>query len=195
MADDIPLSPEVGGVSVTQDALMPADVIVSTTDARISRTIRWATSSPVSHASVYIGNGELIEASGEGVVRTTLDAAFATASLAVAFRRRGITAGAAEQVVRFAVSNVGKEYNYSGAAGAGIDANWKSCLVSPIVCIAAHYGVFSRGNKFYCSQLVLEAFRQADLPIISGRSDTSSADDVVQAFYTHVLDFVGHLVG
>ncbi len=196
MADNIPISPAVGGVSVAQDSLLPADIIVSTTAARVSGAIRKITGSVVSHASVYIGNGELIEAIGEGVIRRTLDIAIAQATLAVALRRRGITDGAADQVVRFAESNVGKKYDYAGLAGAGAKSHpGVACLISPLGCYAALHGAFSSSNKFYCSELVLEAFRQADLPIIDDRSDTSVPDDIVQAFYSHQLDFVGHLVG
>ncbi len=195
MANDIPISPAVGGVSVGVDFLDPADIIVSTTAAFVSGAIRKVTGSVVSHALVYIGNGEVIEAIGEGVVRRTLDMAIAQATLAVALRRKGITDGAAEQVVRFAESNVGKKYDYGGVVGAGAKSNWGVCLISPLGCLLGRHGAFSSSNKFYCSELVLEAFRRADLPIIDDRSDTSVPDDIVQAFYSHQLDFVGHLVG
>lgn len=58
------LSPPIGGQSISVAALMPADVIVSTTNAAISRAIRTVSSSVVSHAMIYAGGGFVIESIG-----------------------------------------------------------------------------------------------------------------------------------
>ena len=68
----IELDPGVGGQCVGESALEAGDLIVSTTAARVSRGIRTATSSPVSHAMLYVGNGQVIEAIQEGVVERPL---------------------------------------------------------------------------------------------------------------------------
>lgn len=68
----IPLDPGVGGQSIDENALSIGDIIVSTTPALISRVIRRATGSVVSHALVYIGGGQVVEAIGAGVTLRTL---------------------------------------------------------------------------------------------------------------------------
>src|SRR5437016_420646 len=99
---EVPLSPAVGGRSVGELALEPADIIVSTTGATVSRVIRAATGSPVSHAILYTGNDSVIEAIGEGVVSRSITASLAHATLAVAYRRKALTSGAAQAVIRYA---------------------------------------------------------------------------------------------
>lgn len=69
-------------------ALQPADIVVSTTPATVSWVIREVTGAPFSHAMLYVGNGDVIEAIPSSVVPRTLNAALSEATLAVAFRVR-----------------------------------------------------------------------------------------------------------
>jgi hypothetical protein len=46
---------------------IPGDIILTTTTAAISKTIRIATQSDISHAMVYVENRSVIDATGEGV--------------------------------------------------------------------------------------------------------------------------------
>lgn len=80
-----------GGCCIGDAALRPADIIVSTTGAAVSGVIRVGTGSPVSHAALYAGNGEVIEAIGQGVVQRGLDKALADDLLAVAYRAPHMT--------------------------------------------------------------------------------------------------------
>ncbi len=64
----IALDPGVGGCSIGIAALQPADIIVSTTASPLHEGIRIATRSVVSHAALYAGDGEMIEAIGRGEV-------------------------------------------------------------------------------------------------------------------------------
>jgi len=54
--------------------------------------------------------------------------------------------------------------------------------------------MFKSSDKFYCSQLVLEAFRQAGHPIISASPNTSTPEDIPEAYSHGKLLYVGHLV-
>jgi cell wall-associated NlpC family hydrolase len=87
----IPLDPGRGGQSIGLSVLKNADIIVSTTNAAISRAIRMATGSAVSHAILYIGGGQVMEAIGEGVTLRPLSQAIAQARLAVTYRHPSIT--------------------------------------------------------------------------------------------------------
>ena len=68
---------------ITQAEMQPADIIVSTGSGAVSAVIRTGSLSPYSHAALYIGNGEVIEAIGEGVVRQSLANALSDDTLAV----------------------------------------------------------------------------------------------------------------
>ena len=70
--------------------LQPGDILISTTDKRLSRAIRSETGLPVSHAFMYEGGGEVIEADGR-VARRTLAEALENDYYAAAYRVPGLT--------------------------------------------------------------------------------------------------------
>jgi hypothetical protein len=57
----------------------------------------------------------------------------------------------------------------------------------------ARSGGFNAPDKFYCSELVLEAYRLAGLPLIAGSPGTSDPNQIVQAYHNGTLEYVGHL--
>lgn len=180
-------------------ALKTADIIVSTTAAADSRAIRVGTSSLFSHAMLYDGAGKVIEAIGEGVVRRPLATELSHATLAVALRRKGMTESLGRKVVLNAVQlmSSAKGYDVPGAIGAGLARMTTLCDVHVVLCagvIAAQAGLFSRPNRFYCSQLVTEAFRRAGVPIINRASSASIPQDIIQARSEGVLEYLGDLV-
>ncbi len=196
MPTTIPLTPTTGGGQcIAISALAPADIIVSTTAATVSGVIRGATGSQVSHAMIYAGGGQVIEAIGEGgVVNRPLSAALADATLAVAYRHRNVGRGNASAIIGFARQWVGRRYDTSGAAGAGIAGNGVICLAVGIVaCAAAKGGKFNNRDEFFCSELVLEAFRRAGAPITNVPPSTSSPQHIVRAYSQGQLQYVGHL--
>jgi cell wall-associated NlpC family hydrolase len=57
-----------GSAKRLDDALLyPGDIVLTTTTAAISKAIRMATRSDISHAMVYVENCSVIDATGEGV--------------------------------------------------------------------------------------------------------------------------------
>jgi cell wall-associated NlpC family hydrolase len=192
----IPLSPPDGaGQCISDSALDTADIIVSAGQGIVAGTIRLATSSDISHASLYDGDGGVIEAVGEGVRQVSLEKALAGHTLAVAYRVRGMTDNLADSVVDIASSWLNKKYDTLGAAGAGAR--------NPVVCVYAFgiaacpvalAGGFKSSDKFYCSQLVLEAYRRAGVPFIAQNPKTSQPQDLVNAYSHGKLLYVGHLV-
>src|SRR4051812_5245175 len=61
------LSPTNGGAAIGVQALQPGDILLSSANAMTSVGIRMLTLSPVSHASLYIGDEQVAEAVGEGI--------------------------------------------------------------------------------------------------------------------------------
>jgi cell wall-associated NlpC family hydrolase len=179
---------------IADSALAIGDIIVSTTSAIGSGVICMTTFSNVSHAMLYVGNGQVIEAIGNGVVERTLPTALGGATVAVAYRRSALTPNQAAAVVSFVRRQVGNGYDHTGAVGAGLRANPVLCIVSGIVvCTAAHTGLLQRRERFYCSELVLEAFRQAAVPIVAHQPGVSTPQDIVTAYGSGTLEYVGHL--
>ena len=68
------LTPQNGGRLVDISALETGDILLSAgkgiTDLR---AVELFTTSPVSHAALYVGGGDLVEAVGEGVRRRSLE--------------------------------------------------------------------------------------------------------------------------
>jgi hypothetical protein len=69
---------------ISVNALRPADIICSTTDAAVSAVIRAGIGASVSHCILYVGGSFVIEAVGEGVRRRPLAEAIEGANLAIA---------------------------------------------------------------------------------------------------------------
>jgi cell wall-associated NlpC family hydrolase len=176
----IALDPGVGGMCIGPDALQPADIIVSTTRAGVSGVIRIGTRAVVSHAALYVGGGDVIEAIGAGVVRRTLDAALSDDALAVAYRSPNIDPAVASRVVGFAAAQLGKPYSVKGAA---LSADKILCrVVGPLPA------------SFFCSQLVFESYRRAGMPLTSSPSQCVTPGDAVVIAEKN-LTYVGHLLG
>lgn len=196
---NIPLDPGVGGMSLHPDALQPADIIVSTTNALVSRVIRTTTASQISHAMLYAGNGNVIEAIDEGVVLRPLTNALNDAIVAVAYRKLNLPATARQPIVQWARSHVGKPYDLGGAAAHG--PAWLLVLVPlPLQIHAAggmaytRYRTATGDDRFFCSQLVVRAFESAGHPIIDGRLANMNPQQLVRAWSNGKLGYLGHLL-
>lgn len=170
----------VGGWCIPPEELRPADIIISTSSAGISAFIRIATVSVVSHAALYIGDGMVIEAIGEGVSKRRLTNALADSKLAVVYRHPDVTSESAKKVVAFASNQVGKKYSASGAA---LSADKFLCRV-----------VGPQEAGFYCSQLVAEAFKAAKIPLSTLPSQCITPQDVVNVAFQRLI-YVGHIKG
>lgn len=114
----------------------------------IAEGIRWLSWSPgrrpaPSHVYVGLGAGLLAEASQEGVVQTRAVDAYLTASELWVREVPGITAEQRQAVADFAIAQIGKPYNFTGL----------------------FFGAGGGGGSWYCSELVIEALRQAGVDI------------------------------
>ena len=205
------LTPSNGGQAITSAALQPGDIILSSTNGITSLGIRAVTVSPVSHAALYLGDDTIAEAVGAGIrVRSTADFA-ADESTIVAFRYPGITPAHTDAMRTFAQAQVGKKYNTAGVVlQAPFTLQRQFCelpLVPSLVRDACIRGIAaiqlgaSKNDRFFCSQLVLEAYRHAGLPLTSADPRlVSPADllhmregDVPSIQIAQALQYVGHL--
>ena len=179
----IALEPSTGGgTCIGEGALREADIIVSTTRAGVSTTIRIGTGSVISHAALYAGNGQVIEAIGEGVVRRPIEQSLAEDSLAVAYRSPNASPPIAARIVAYAAAQARAHAAYS-VVGAVLSTDSVMCRI-----------VGPRPASFYCSQLVLESYRRGGLPLSTAPSQCLTPQDLV-VIAQHQLRYVGHLLG
>jgi N-acetyl-anhydromuramyl-L-alanine amidase AmpD len=189
---DIPLDPGAGGQSIGVDALAAGDIIVSTARHAVSYAIRGGTVSAVSHAMLYVGDGNVVEAVGSGVREIAVEDAVSDAILAVAYRDPRVTPTIAVAIVAYARSRVGDPYNYAGVAFTGYR------ILNPlparvIEAIASRLDLkVGQAGATYCSELVLQAYERAGVPLTATAPGSSTPDDIVQLRRT-TLRYVGHL--
>jgi hypothetical protein len=165
---------------ITVNALRPADIIVSTTDAAVSSVIRAGTGSSVSHSMIYVGGGVVVEAIESGVTNRPLSVALEFASLAIALRRRNLTEKQRADVIKYANQFVMRPYDYVGAAGSGTSLARGGllaafgCGISLRFCGVGTAGVAYNARPevadraFFCSELVARVFELAGAPLLEG---------------------------
>ena len=194
----IPLDPGAGGRSIGTDALEIGDIIVSTTPARISELIRAVTDSPVSHSMLYIGGGQVVEAIKPGVTLRSLGEAVREASLAAAYRHPRLTSTQALRVRDVVGHNLDKGYDFTGIAGQAGFALDRAvlCLEADIECIrrvGTNNMRLERKDRFFCSELVADAFQRVGLPLTDTPPSWVSPDDIANLRVRGHLEYVGHL--
>ena len=177
-----PLTPPEGGCSITPSSLQPGDIIASTTTSWKSWLIRKTTGSDISHNMLYLGNGEVIEAVGTGVVRRSLAAALGDASLAVVYRHPNLLLHQKEEIVERAVTMVDRPYGtLSGLLGPAFrdkKALGRTC----------DSGADAR---LYCSELCARAYEQAGAPLRKESAETTNPHELIAS---PSLKYTGHLV-
>jgi hypothetical protein len=203
LAAEIPLDPGNGGLSIGPDALEIGDVIVSTTSAAVSRGIRFATGSEVSHAMLFVGQGgQVIDATGEGARLRPLADAIADATLAVAFRRPALSDAQRQIVADRAAAYLGSAYNYWGIVRqARFQMHSAVCDLLPEAQANAcrrfvGYVDLGRGSgrEFFCSEMVVSAYEAAGAPLTDTPPNWTTPDDLTQLGMTGgALAYVGHL--
>ena len=207
----IALDPRNGGQLVDAAALRPGDILLSSAPSLTSAGVQLLTLAPVSHALLHIGGGRVVEAVGQGVRERGIAEVLEEESVVVAFRHPRMNAEYAERIAEFSRKQVGKRYDHFGIIlQAPFTLERRLCelpLVPSLVrdlCIrgigAIQMGVASK-DSFFCSQLVLEAYRQAQLPLTDANPRLLSPRDIlhmregdVPSVRTHdSLTYVGHL--
>lgn len=205
------LTPRNGGRVVDASQLEDGDIILTADNGITSTGIRLFTLAPVSHAALYIGKRQVAEAVNSGVRIRDIEEVMRDESVIVAFRHPQITPPHAARIREFALAQVGRHYNHLGVMlHAPFSIERRVCelpLVPEAVrdmCIRGiatiQLGIASN-DRFFCSQLVLEAYREAGLPVTDADPRWLSPSDIlhmreddVPAVKVRVpLVYVGHL--
>lgn len=205
------IAPGNGGELIAADALAPGDILLTSIATVNSFGIRLGTFSPVSHAVLYLGDGQIAEAVGTGVRARPLAEVVGEEQMVVAFRVPDVDDAGAARMREWALSQVGTSYNTVGVLlNAPFVLNRRLCELPLMPTAVSHYCMSgmamvqlgaSRDDQFFCSQFVLEAYRQAGMPITNADPRwVSPADllhmregDVPSIAATQPLRYVGHL--
>jgi uncharacterized protein YycO len=183
----IRLDPGAGGRSIGTDALQISDLIVSTASGIVSAAIRTGTLSYVSHASLYIGYDQLVEAVGKGVMLNNIYESMTHNTLAVAYRYPNLDEITALKIRDYVGVQLDKGYNYAGIAAHG-------CLITGhILCAIAAREMAERSDKFFCSQLVLAAYESVGIKLTTTSPLSSSPADIPHLRLKKKLIYVGHI--
>ncbi|WP_176504533.1 YiiX/YebB-like N1pC/P60 family cysteine hydrolase [Cereibacter ovatus] len=135
---------------LNEKALKIADVILTTSDEGISKFIRATTTSPISHAMLYVGHCSVIDATRDGVHSNNTQRLFFKEHNAVFVLRlkEELPAPAANEICRYVRERVGSEYGIIEAGRA-----WK--------------GLGKRGtSKQFCSRLVAQAYAKSGYNLV-----------------------------
>lgn len=205
------LNPRNGGQLVGPEALRPGDILLSADAGVTSAGIRLMTLSPVSHAALYVGDGYVVEAVGSGVRSRSVAAVLAEEAVVVAFRDPRVTPERGDTIAAYALRQVGQRYDHLGVVlQVPFTLERRACelpLVPNLVrdfCIRGiatiQLGSFSN-DQFFCSQFVLEAYRQSGLPLTDAAPRWLSPRDILHMREGDVpsvkvrqtLTYVGHL--
>lgn len=210
-AQNLGLNPGNGGLAVSAEALAPGDIILSSAQGLQSAGVRLMTLSPVSHASLYTGDGQIAEAVGEGIRRRSVERLLAEESTVVAFRHPAVQPQHVRHMQQFVQETVGQKYNFVGVmlhAPFSVERRLCELPLTPSLlrdfCVNG-VGAIQLGlgpsDRFFCSQFVLEAYRRAGLPLTDADPRLlSPADllhmregDVPSVRSLQTLQYVGHL--
>ena len=205
------LTPQNGGRLVDASVLKSGDILLSAGKGITTYGVKLFTTSPVSHAALYVGEGDLVEAVGEGVRRRSLEESLDEESVVVAFRRPDLTPEQARQIADFADAQIGKKYNHVGVLlHAPFSLERKLCELPVLptlvrdACLrgiaAIQLGAVSN-KSFFCSQFLVEAYRSAGVPITDADPRWISPADILHMREGDVpsmpanqaLTYIGHL--
>lgn len=127
---------------LNEKVLKRGDVILTTSDAGISRLIRTATNSPISHAMLYVNQCSVIDATNDGVHSANPQRMFFEQHNAVFALRLegGLTPATSIEICNYVRERIGSEY-------------------TTLEAIRAWQGLGNEGSpKQFCSRLVAQAY-------------------------------------
>jgi hypothetical protein len=204
-------APAGANALVTPDALQPGDILLTSMPGFAAAGIELMTIAPVSHAALYIGDGEIVEAVRSGVGTRSIDEVMAEETLVLVMRYPDLSAAQAQQVREYALRHEGAGFNFVAVTLHIPFAVSRRFCELPLVpgtvrdaCIRG-MGVFhqvaAKESRFFCSQLVVQAYRHAGVRVTDADTRLISPADLLHMREGDVssysigkpLRYVGHL--
>lgn len=174
---------------IAPGALQPGDILLTSMSGFRSAAIRLMTFAPVSHVAVYIGDGQVVEAVGSGVRVRGIDELLHEEAVVLALRYPDLSAQQARSIKAYALERSGEGFNYLGVTlHIPLSIGRRLCEL-PLVpsslrdaCIRS-MGVINQlaasEGRLFCSQLVLQAYRHAEVPMTDADPRLISPADIL----------------
>ncbi len=201
-----PEDPFLWSDEISVSDLVPGDILVTTGPAQISQLIRIATWSSVSHSMLYVGNGDIIQASGSaGINRQTVKHIQETNAKVGVVRIAGLSEADAAKIVERTERTLAWPYNFPGLGAFGaarvyclgtsgyvsLDATM-ACLTSGPIHLPS---LIMDNDELFCSQIVTRVFAEAGVPLFE--KNAASPQDLVRIATDGIglrsATIVGHL--
>lgn len=171
------------------ELLQAGDILLTTDPTLTSASIRLMTLAPVSHAAVYVGEGKVAEALGAGVRVRELEELLGEASVAHVLRYPELTEEQSALIRQYAEEKAGTGFNFLGVTLHIPFAIGRRVCELPLVpstlrdrCIRGmgvlHHLAASE-RRLFCSQLVLQAYRHAGVPVTGADPRLISPADIL----------------
>jgi cell wall-associated NlpC family hydrolase len=185
-----PLAGARGQFVATID-LRPGDILLEASGGAKAGTIGFFTGSDYSHAAIYTGNGQLVEAIGSGVRQTSVTNYLNDDAIqrVMVLRVPGLSEADEARLAAFAERQVGKSYNTDGAAALP-GRDWVKVQTFGLVDPRAIAGNAERPD-YYCSELVTAAYQSIGRPLF--QSMEQSPGDLANLYQLHEAQVVGNL--
>jgi hypothetical protein len=183
------LTPRGDEVLARPEDLRAGDIILTSRTGLIPAGIQLMTLAPVSHAAIYIGDDQVVEAVLSGVRIRSLQELLAEAVSVVALRYPDLTAEQVRDIRAYAFRHVGAPFNVIGLLlHMPISIQRVACEMplTPLgardACIrtvgSIQYLNFGT-RQFFCSQFVLQAYREANVLITDADPRIVSPADIL----------------
>jgi hypothetical protein len=183
--------------TITASPLRPGDIIATASNTAASRGIRITTKSPFSHVLMYWTAGRTVDATPEGGIREEqLFRKLKGVRIAAVFRHRTATISQCSAAAAWAISQVGKEYDHTGALRLGlIQPSKVSPLTRAAVVIAMNAVLKGQTEEdhsatFFCSELIAKAYEVAGAPLFDTPAHAIGPGSIL---YTERMVYMGSL--
>jgi hypothetical protein len=204
------IAPAADRARLSEEDLRPGDIFLSSGPGLVAAGVQLVTLASVSHASLYVGDGLVVEAVSPHVRVRHLDEVLDEERMVLVLRHPDLTAAQARAVSSYALAKTGTGFNFVGAGlHMPLSVSRRVCelplVPSPVrdSCIRS-FGlvtVAAPGDRVFCSQLVLESFRETGTPLTSAHPRLITPSDILHMREGDVspvkihkpLQFVGHL--
>ncbi len=151
----------------------PGDILVTASDTTNSAVIQVGTCSKFSHAVLMLDHERAIEAVPDGVNRALLNDVLNQSSEVFVLRHKQIVFAQALKIAGYATSQLGKPYDFLGAARAGTNSGcsgaFKYGAPGMTVLVADSLAKFGgdHDTSFFCSELIAKAYLSVGLSLSS----------------------------
>lgn len=183
------IEPRSDEAFVAPEELRPGDILLSSAPTFRSAAIQLVTVAPVSHVAVYIGDGKVVEAVPPAVRVRRVGELLVEEDMVLVLRHPDLTAEQAQSMRAYSLKQVGTGYNSIGVAMHGPFGILRRVCELPLMpsavrdaCIRTVGSVIHVGTsdvQLSCSQLVLQAYRQAGVSITSTDPRLISPADIL----------------